>query len=187
MTANRGIEDPSVLYLQPTHISSTVSFDNIDQIIKIWAWSRITLVNPDRDKVALHAPSIQVEEYTPIPFYGARWNSVFSYTHAPTHSVRIIRECFDRMNNDKTEDDYIPWFERITVRVIYPTVHGFGYIPMSYDLLLAGQSSTQHNFSTSSTHSHRSSSGPSGPFAEFDPHSTQQQSFFDTQQSFFDT
>ncbi|KZV24265.1 hypothetical protein F511_01747 [Dorcoceras hygrometricum] len=70
----------------------------------------------------------------------------------------------------------MPWFERITVRVISPTVHGVGYIPMPYDLLLAGQSSTQHNFNTSSTHSHRSSSGPS-----------QQQSFFDTQQSFFDT
>ncbi|KZV49583.1 Serine/threonine protein phosphatase 7 long form [Dorcoceras hygrometricum] len=65
MAANRGIEDPSVLYLQPTHISSA-----------IWAWSRITLVNPDRDNVALHAPSIQVEEHTPIPPYGARTRSV---------------------------------------------------------------------------------------------------------------
>ncbi|KZV54947.1 serine/threonine-protein phosphatase 7 long form [Dorcoceras hygrometricum] len=35
MAANHGIEDPSVLYLQPTHISSAVSFDNIDQIIKV--------------------------------------------------------------------------------------------------------------------------------------------------------
>ncbi|KZV42491.1 hypothetical protein F511_38565 [Dorcoceras hygrometricum] len=95
------------------------------------------------------------------------------------------------MNNDETEDDYMPWFERITIRVISPTVHGVGYIPMPYDLLLARQSSTQHNFSTSSTHSHRSSSGPfidphgtQHPF--IDPHGTQQ-SFIDTQQSFFDT
>ncbi|KZV28325.1 hypothetical protein F511_16575 [Dorcoceras hygrometricum] len=91
----------------------------------------------------------------------------------------------------QTEDDYMPWFERITVRVISPTVHGVGYIPMPYDLLLAGQSSTQHNFSTPSTHSQRSSSvpfidphGTQNPF--IDPHATQQ-SFFDTQQPFMDT
>ncbi|KZV41287.1 hypothetical protein F511_41121 [Dorcoceras hygrometricum] len=37
------------------------------------------------------------------------------------------------------------WFERIIVRVISPTVHGVGYRSLPYDLLLAEQSSMQHN------------------------------------------
>ncbi|XP_073138464.1 serine/threonine-protein phosphatase 7 long form homolog [Henckelia pumila] len=65
----------------------------------VWAWSRITFVNPDINGLSLTVPQNEFEEDIPYAPYGARWSNVFSYTHSPTHAVRIIRDCFDRMTN----------------------------------------------------------------------------------------
>ncbi|XP_073153382.1 serine/threonine-protein phosphatase 7 long form homolog [Henckelia pumila] len=64
-------------------------------ILQIWAWSRIKCVNPDRTGLSLLVASNSDAEIMPFSPYGAR------YTHAPTHSFRIIRDCFDRMNHDE--------------------------------------------------------------------------------------
>ncbi|XP_075499438.1 uncharacterized protein LOC142537838 [Primulina tabacum] len=98
MADNRNPEDPSVLYLQATHMSSRVSSLTVDDIVKV---KRIKCVNPDRDGLTLVVPPlIRMVSFQFFP-YGVRWKYGFSYTHSPTHSVRIIRDSLDRMNNNE--------------------------------------------------------------------------------------
>ncbi|XP_075479321.1 serine/threonine-protein phosphatase 7 long form homolog [Primulina tabacum] len=70
-------------------------------ILQIWAWSRIKCVNPDRDGLTLVVPPVDPDGFIPVSPYGARWKYGFSYTHSPTHFVRIIRDSLDRMNNNE--------------------------------------------------------------------------------------
>ncbi|XP_073034860.1 serine/threonine-protein phosphatase 7 long form homolog [Primulina eburnea] len=70
-------------------------------ILQIWAWSRIKCVNPDRDGLTLVVPPVDPDDIIPVFPYGARWNVGFSYTHSPTHAVRIIRDSLDRMNHNE--------------------------------------------------------------------------------------
>ncbi|KZV51846.1 serine/threonine-protein phosphatase 7 long form [Dorcoceras hygrometricum] len=204
--ANRGPEDPIVLYLQATHISSAISIDTIDHIIhvnrsdnliwmlysgenihnRIWAWSRIKLVNPDRDNLALVAPNIQPDGHTPIPLYdaqiGHRNTDLKSYHR---DAIRLWNRKFRLVVDDEEhgcsrqiDDDYMSWFERVTVRVISPTIHGVGYRPLLYDHLVAGQHSMRQdlNFSTPSLDSHQSSAGPSGYGDQYDLFASHQSS-----------
>ncbi|XP_075481188.1 serine/threonine-protein phosphatase 7 long form homolog [Primulina tabacum] len=70
-------------------------------ILQIWAWSRIKCVNHDRDGLTLVVPSVDPDAIIPVSPYGARWKVGFNYTHSPTHSVRIIRDSLDPMNNNE--------------------------------------------------------------------------------------
>ncbi|KZV44780.1 dicer-like protein 4 [Dorcoceras hygrometricum] len=72
----------------------------------------------------------------------------------------------------------MPWFERITIRVISPTVHGVGYRPLPYDPLVAGHHSMPQNlnFITPSLDSHQSFAGPSGNVDLYDVFVSQQSS-----------
>ncbi|XP_073129376.1 serine/threonine-protein phosphatase 7 long form homolog [Henckelia pumila] len=70
-------------------------------ILQVWAGSRIKCVNPDRTGLSHFVAPNPADDIMPFSPYGARWNNVFSYTHAPTHSLRIIRDSFDRMNHDE--------------------------------------------------------------------------------------
>ncbi|KZV44481.1 serine/threonine-protein phosphatase 7 long form [Dorcoceras hygrometricum] len=70
----------------------------------------------------------------------------------------------------QTDDNYVPWFERISVRVISPIAHGVGYRQLPYDPLVAGQHSMPQNlnFSMPSLGSHQSSAGSSGYGDQYD-------------------
>ncbi|XP_073121123.1 serine/threonine-protein phosphatase 7 long form homolog [Henckelia pumila] len=245
-------------------------------ILQVWAWSRITFVNPDINGLSLTVPQNEFEEDIPYAPYGARWSNVFSYTHSPTHAVRIIRDCFDRMTNaefnwivynkkdvdvkaiistydnriwrcvcplicfdivemhrpdrvlrqfkmrqsiprpaldndnlhnvnrtghrntdwreyhkdaiilwngklsnvargeryrrsSEVDDDYFPWYDRITVRFISPAVTGLGFRPYQPNLDIGRHSNIPQNFSVSSSDSQQSSSGfvPPRPSGEF--------------------
>ncbi|XP_073121961.1 serine/threonine-protein phosphatase 7 long form homolog [Henckelia pumila] len=70
-------------------------------ILQVWAWSRIKCVNPDRHGLSHFVAPNPADDIMPFSPYGAWWNNIFSYTHAPTHFVRIIRDSFDRMNHDE--------------------------------------------------------------------------------------
>ncbi|XP_075483780.1 serine/threonine-protein phosphatase 7 long form homolog [Primulina tabacum] len=70
-------------------------------ILHIWAWSMIKCVNPDRDGLTLVVPPIDPDGIIPVSPYGARWKIGFSYTHSPTHAVRITRDSLDIMNHNE--------------------------------------------------------------------------------------
>lgn len=74
-------------------------------LLQVWAWSRITSISPDRLGNCSSIPE-HVDDVNglPIPPYGARWKRGFTRTHAPNHSVRIIRDVLDKM-----EDDQFKW------------------------------------------------------------------------------
>ncbi|XP_073061878.1 serine/threonine-protein phosphatase 7 long form homolog [Primulina eburnea] len=70
-------------------------------LLQVWAWSRIKCVNHDRNGLTLVVAPVDLDAFIPVSPYGARWKYGFSYTHSPTHSVRIIRDSLDRMNNNE--------------------------------------------------------------------------------------
>ncbi|KZV31271.1 dnaJsubfamily B member 1 [Dorcoceras hygrometricum] len=105
------------------------------------ATSGITSISPDRWGNCSSMPEhVDDANGLPIPPYGARWKRVFTRTHAPNHSVRIIRDVLDKMEDDQAwgnrynlivesslhhgvrpvEKDYMAWYERITRRFISP-------------------------------------------------------------------
>ncbi|XP_073309575.1 serine/threonine-protein phosphatase 7 long form homolog [Primulina huaijiensis] len=71
-------------------------------ILKIWAWSRMTLLSPDRlgyNLITRPENQNSGDNILPIPPYGAKWKQVFTWTHTPTHSVWIIRDVFEKMGD----------------------------------------------------------------------------------------
>ncbi|XP_075485074.1 serine/threonine-protein phosphatase 7 long form homolog isoform X3 [Primulina tabacum] len=90
-------------------------------ILQVWAWSRMASLSPDVHgfcHIVPAAPDVNDNDYDtilPIAPYGARWARHFSHTHTSTHSVRIIREILDLM-----EDGQFNWtvynFEALDVQ-----------------------------------------------------------------------
>ncbi|XP_073298418.1 serine/threonine-protein phosphatase 7 long form homolog [Primulina huaijiensis] len=71
-------------------------------ILQIWAWSRMIPLCPDRlgyNLIARPENENNGDNILPIPPYGARWKNVFTWTHTPTHSVRIIRDVLEKMGD----------------------------------------------------------------------------------------
>ncbi|KZV33914.1 serine/threonine-protein phosphatase 7 long form [Dorcoceras hygrometricum] len=139
MSVEAGPVERSVLYLQESHISNVIQFDNLDHtlrvrrsdnliwdlwksgvlhrrvrsclnemgfyvVFQIWAWSRMTPLCPDRlgyNLISAHENPNYSDNVLPIPPYGARWKHAYCWTHTPTHSVRIIRDVLDRMEDSQ--------------------------------------------------------------------------------------
>ncbi|XP_073032390.1 uncharacterized protein [Primulina eburnea] len=90
-------------------------------ILQVWAWSMMTSISPNVHgfcHIVSAPPDVNDNNYDtilPIAPYGARWARHFSHTHTSTHSVRIIREILDLM-----EDGQFNWtvydFEALDVQ-----------------------------------------------------------------------
>ncbi|KZV18770.1 hypothetical protein F511_23340 [Dorcoceras hygrometricum] len=83
----------------------------------------------------------------------------------------------EQHGRSRKTNNNMPWFERITVRVISPTIHGLGYRPLSYELLVVGQRTMPQNLNFRPSgnvdlydvfSSHQSSAGPSAPSYVYD-------------------
>ncbi|KZV13911.1 hypothetical protein F511_44824 [Dorcoceras hygrometricum] len=91
---------------------------------------------------------------------------------------RLVVDGEEHGRSRQIDDEYMPWFERVTVRVRSPTVHGAGYRPLPYDPFVAGQHSMPQNlnFSTPSLDSHQSFPEPFGNVDLYDVFVSQQSS-----------
>ncbi|KZV26619.1 serine/threonine-protein phosphatase 7 long form [Dorcoceras hygrometricum] len=82
---------------------------------------------------------------------------------------RLVVDGEEHGRSRQTDDDYMPWFERVTVRIISPTVYGVGYRLLPYDPLVAGQHRPSGNVDLYDVFaSHQSSAGPSAPSYIYD-------------------
>ncbi|XP_075515459.1 serine/threonine-protein phosphatase 7 long form homolog [Primulina tabacum] len=73
-------------------------------ILQIWAWSRMIPLCPDHlgyNLIMRHENQNSGDNNLPIPPYGARWSNIFTWTHTPMHSMRIIRDVLDKMGDDQ--------------------------------------------------------------------------------------
>ncbi|XP_073137295.1 uncharacterized protein [Henckelia pumila] len=83
-------------------------------------------------------------------------NSINSWNNKLNH---VARGDLHGRSNQQTDDDYFPWFECITVRIISPIVSGLGFRPYPPNIDVGGQNNIPQNFSTPSPDSHQSSFG----------------------------
>ncbi|KAI3470604.1 hypothetical protein Pfo_027267 [Paulownia fortunei] len=67
------------------------------QLLQIRAWSRIKTLVPKSLRSQIITGRVDGDTEFPLSPYGARWTQCYNFTRTASHSVRIIRDIFDRM------------------------------------------------------------------------------------------
>ncbi|KZV40820.1 serine/threonine-protein phosphatase 7 long form [Dorcoceras hygrometricum] len=110
MSVEAGPVERSVLYLQESHISNVIQFDNLDHTLRVRRSDNLIW---DLWKSAHENPNYS-DNVLPIPPYGAR---VFVDAWADRHSLVVETEY---TVNFCMTDEYASWYDLITRRFISP-------------------------------------------------------------------